>query len=230
MDWLSEPLADAGFVVVAVDHHGNTFVDGYLPEGFARWWERPRDLTFALDEVGRREHIGPVGAAGFSIGGYTAAALLGARVDPSRYAALFSGALAFPPPPEYPNLEHDLRERLSDDDVARWVGEAGADYADDRVLAAFLVCPGVGTLLDEAALLAIEKPVAVRSAGADEITPAEDNADVYARTIPSADGQSVGAAVDHYAFLADNPEFADVREGVAHEAVDFFDTHLRGPA
>lgn len=38
---------------------------------------------------------------------------------------------------------------------------------------------------------------------------------------------SVGSEVDHYAFLADNPEFADVRARVAAEAVAFFDMHLR---
>jgi hypothetical protein len=35
MAWLSKPLAAAGFLVVAFDHHGNNFVDGYLAEGFA---------------------------------------------------------------------------------------------------------------------------------------------------------------------------------------------------
>jgi len=49
MAWLAEPLAEAGFLAVAVDHHGNNYVDGYLPEGFAFWWERPRDLSFVLD-------------------------------------------------------------------------------------------------------------------------------------------------------------------------------------
>lgn len=44
-----------------------------------RWWERPLDATFVLDELGEREEIGVTGAAGFSIGGYTAAALLGAQ-------------------------------------------------------------------------------------------------------------------------------------------------------
>ena len=45
MAWLNEPLAAAGFLAIAVDHHGNNLVDGYLAEGFARWWERARDLS-----------------------------------------------------------------------------------------------------------------------------------------------------------------------------------------
>jgi predicted alpha/beta-fold hydrolase len=136
MAWLSEPLTSAGFLVVAFDHHGNSFVDGHLAEGFARWWERPLDLAFALDRLAERIVLGPVGAAGFSLGGYSAAALLGARVDADLYAALLSGALRVPPPPEYPELEQELRARLSEDDIAAWVADAGRNYSDGRAQAA----------------------------------------------------------------------------------------------
>jgi predicted dienelactone hydrolase len=227
MAWLTEPLAAAGFLVVAVDHHGNNFVDGYLAEGFARWWERPRDLSFVLDRLRDRENVESVGAAGFSMGGYSAAALVGARIAADRYAALVSGAITLEPPPEYPNVAEELRERLSAEDVSTWVDEAGRDYADERVGAAFLVCPAVARLLDENALAAIDRPVAIRWAGADVIEPPDGIAQVYASLIPGADARSAGAEVEHYAFLADNPEFDDVRESVAAEAVAFFDAHLR---
>jgi predicted dienelactone hydrolase len=227
MAWLNEPLAAAGFLAIAVDHHGNNFVDGYLAEGFARWWERARDLSVVLDQVGARERLGPVGAAGFSLGGYAVAALLGARIDASRYEGLFSGAVPAQSPPEYPTLAQELRERLSAADVATWVADAGLDYADDRVLAGFLISPGVGLVLDERSLAAIDKPVAVRWAGADEAAPPPDDARLYADLIPGADGRSVGDEVSHYAFLADNPEFADVRELVAPEALAFFEANLR---
>jgi predicted dienelactone hydrolase len=226
MDWLTEPLAAAGFLAIAVDHHGNNFVDGYLAEGFARFWERPRDLTVVLDQLREREKLGPIGAAGFSIGGYTAAALLGARIDAARYAGLFSGAVPLPPPPEYPTLEEELRARLSDEDVAAWVDEASRDYSDERVVASFLVCPAIARLLDEASLAAMDRPVAVRWADADEIEPPQDTAEVYGGLIPGADARSVGPEVGHYAFVADNADFADVREQVAAEAVAFFDTQL----
>jgi predicted dienelactone hydrolase len=227
MAWLNERLAGAGFLAIAVDHHGNNIVDGYLAEGFACWWERPRDLSFVLDQLGEHERLGPVGAAGFSLGGYTAAALLGARIDASRYEGLFSGTVPAKSPPEYPTLAQELRERLSAAEVARWVADARLDYADDRVLAGFLISPGVGLLLDEESLAAIDKPVAVRWAGADEAAPPPDDARLYADLIPGADGRSVGDEVSHYAFLDDNPEFADVRRLVASEALTFFEANLR---
>ncbi|MFF8943033.1 hypothetical protein ACF1A5_12335 [Streptomyces sp. NPDC014864] len=51
MGWPAGPLRQAGFRVVALDHHGNNFVDGYEPEGFLHVWERPRDVSFALDAL-----------------------------------------------------------------------------------------------------------------------------------------------------------------------------------
>jgi predicted dienelactone hydrolase len=227
MAWLTGPFATAGFLAVAVDHHGNNSVDGYEAEGFARWWERARDLSVVLDRLGAHEDLGPVGAAGFSLGGYTAAALLGARVDAELYAALFAGTIPAVPPPEYPTLVEDLRARLSEDDVADWVADSGHDYSDERVQAAFLVCPAIARMIDRRSLAAIDRPVAIRSAGADDIAPPEDNADVYAQAIPGAELRSVGAEVGHYAFIGSNQEGADLRERVAGEAVDFFEANLR---
>ena len=91
MQWLVEPLVAAGFRVIAVDHHGNNYVDGYEPEGFLFVWERPRDLTFVLDVLANEQPHGPVGAAGFSVGGYPVAALAGARLDPQGVAAALTG-------------------------------------------------------------------------------------------------------------------------------------------
>ena len=230
MEWLTEPLAEAGYLAIAVDHPGNNHVDGYLAEGFARWWERPRDLAVVLDQLREREGIGAAGAAGFSIGGYTAAALLGARIDAARYEALLSGAMLAAPPPEYPTVADELRERLSETEVAAWVADSSLDYSHELVRAGFLVCPGVGRMLDEESLSAVDRPVKVVWAGADDIAPPEDNAELYLSLIPTADGHSAGPLVGHYAFLATNPDGRDVRARVASEAVAFFDAHLGHPA
>ena len=46
--------------------------------------------------------------------------------------------------------------------------------------------------------------------------------------IPDADGRSADGEAGHYAFLADNPDFAEVRQRVAVDAVAFFQSHLVG--
>jgi predicted dienelactone hydrolase len=105
--------------------------------------------------------------------------------------------------------------------------DSGGDYSDERVRAAFLVCPAIARMLDELSLAAIDRPVVIRSAGTDDIAPPEDNADVYAQAIPGAELRSVGDEVGHYAFIGSNPEGAEVRERVAGEAVNFFVANLR---
>jgi len=45
LGWLGRALAARGYVVAAVNHHGNTSREPYLPHGFLLWWERAKDLT-----------------------------------------------------------------------------------------------------------------------------------------------------------------------------------------
>ncbi|MDX3225098.1 hypothetical protein [Streptomyces sp. ME19-01-6] len=62
MEWLVGPLTEAGFRVAAVDHHGNNFVDGYEAEGSCFIWERPRDISFALDALAGEQPLAEKGA------------------------------------------------------------------------------------------------------------------------------------------------------------------------
>ncbi|MFF8602835.1 alpha/beta hydrolase family protein [Streptomyces sp. NPDC015232] len=131
MGWLVRPLREAGFRVVALDHHGNDFVGGYEPEGFLHVWERPRDVSFVLDALAAEEPLGPVGVAGFSLGGYTAAALAGARLDPRLLWAVLTGAVPLPDIPEFPGVLEALRAKRPLDEASRAETEAaGADLSD----------------------------------------------------------------------------------------------------
>ncbi|WP_406272676.1 hypothetical protein OH779_35535 [Actinacidiphila glaucinigra] len=137
--------ARAGLRVLALDHHGNDSVDGYEPEGFLHVWERPRDVSFALDELARERPLGPVGAAGFSLGAHTAVALAGTRLDTDVLWAVLSGDVPLPDIPEFPGVLEAYREKYPDDlSVRRAIDGAGADLSDARVRAVFQVAPGVG--------------------------------------------------------------------------------------
>ena len=224
--WLAAALARAGFLAVAVDHHGNNFIDGYTPEGFVRWWERARDLSFVLDALSASEGLGAIGAAGFSLGGYTVGALMGARVSGDRFQALIRGEIPGPPPPEYPNLPTELRDRLNPSNVPVWAAEARADYADARIRAGFLICPAIGEMLESDSLASISEPVAVRWVERDEIVSDAQSAEPYVRNIPRVSARSLDGGIGHYAFLADNRDFAQLRAEVAAEACAFFDEYL----
>ncbi|MFB6840683.1 alpha/beta hydrolase family protein [Streptomyces sp. NPDC056361] len=227
MGWLVRPLREAGFRVVALDHHGNNYVDGYEPEGFAHVWHRPRDVTFALDALERERPLGPVGAAGFSLGGYTVAALVGARVDPQVLRAVVTGAVPLPDIPEFPGLLDALLKKYPDDDSSRRALEgADADLTDARVRAVFQVAPGVGGFVTASSLATVRVPVEIRWGGADTVNPYDVDIRPYLDHIPTATGRSAGPDVRHDDFFSPDPADPDVRHHVGREAAAFFLHHL----
>jgi len=85
-------LADAGFVVAAINHPGDNAKDSSKKDDLSSYLERPADmvrlLDFVLHDWKDRAVVDPgkIGLFGFSKGGYTALALIGATPDFGRYA------------------------------------------------------------------------------------------------------------------------------------------------
>lgn len=218
--WWASGLCEAGFDVAAIDHHGNTYVDGYVAEAFIWWWDRVLDVSLVIDRLDAR---GPVGVAGFSIGGWTAVTAVGARVVPERFVAMTAEVASAPPTPEFPGLAEELASRYGAADVEQWAELAGQDRRDVRVRAAFLVCPSLGPLVDETSLASINVPVAVRWAAADEIAPPEHNGMRYAELIPGADGDAVGTSESgHYGFVLPDQVDPVARGDVVRDSIAFF--------
>lgn len=228
LDWLAKPLNDMGFLVASVDHPGNSYNDEYLVEGFSFAWERARDISFLLDYL-VAEHdidVNRIGAAGFSFGGYTVAALLGGRIDANIMNAMFRGLIPAPEVPEFPDLVETLRGKYSDTELTSLAESGARSMADTRVRAGVLLAPGIGRLLDSASLQQISAPVLVRWGDDDSNTPPEDNAHLYQDLIPHAHGESLGPDVGHYVFLGDREDPTGVRPHVAVETVSFFTSQL----
>jgi predicted dienelactone hydrolase len=87
LSWLCAGLAAHGYIVASVDHPGNNALEAPTVAGNAVWWLRADDLSRVIDGVsnmprfGTRIDRGRIGAAGFSLGGYTVLAIAGARGD-----------------------------------------------------------------------------------------------------------------------------------------------------
>ncbi|MBR0788273.1 alpha/beta hydrolase [Bradyrhizobium manausense] len=90
----AEALADAGFVVAAINHPGDTYSDSSRRDTLSVWGSRPADmvrlLDFMLKDWKDRAVIDPakVGFFGFSLGGATGFILMGTRPDFARVASL----------------------------------------------------------------------------------------------------------------------------------------------
>ncbi|WP_238539746.1 alpha/beta hydrolase family protein [Corallococcus macrosporus] len=208
LSWFGVYLAAHGFIVVSVDHPGNTYGDT-SPEGYVRAWERPQDFTALLDGFLKDSVWGPrvdprrIGAAGHSMGGYTALALAGARLN----LAPLAGLCTSPETRGHPGCD-ELREvdygRI-DMKVAR------ASYKDSRVRAAFAMAPGMAGTYEARDVADVDVPVALVLAKGDELMPHERNGLHLAKLLPQAKSVVLDDAA-HFTFL---PECAPLGFKVA---------------
>lgn len=252
MAWLGTALARAGYIAVAVDHPGNNALEPYTAEGFILWWERATDLSEVLDGMLADPEFGPkidasrVGAAGFSIGGYTVLALGGARTDVS---------LIFDFCNKQPNstLCHtpEMKDMGTPEQMLAAVRKTSAvslarsdeSYRDPRVHAVFAIAPAPGFTLTPDSLHAMRLPVDIIVGSADPIAQPKDNADFIRAHIRGAK-ETVLPNVAHYTFLdactaagkqrlsvfCTDPQGVDrnaVHQQVGDMAVQFFDRALR---
>ena len=180
MGWLARDLASRGYIVVGVNHPGNNALEPYTPEGFMLWWERARDVSAVIDLTLADAAIGPhvdrdrIGAIGFSLGGYTALLLAGARTDPSLFQRFCASAAAegCADPPEFPSLSSQWAQLLSGSaDVQKRVQEAGGSYRDERIRAAFAIAPALGPALITDSLTRVDVPVEIVAGQDDDIVP-----------------------------------------------------------
>lgn len=210
--WLGEALAARGFIVAAVNHHGNTAAEpAYAVQGFTLWWERALDVSRVIDAMladstfGPRIDAGRIGAAGFSLGGYTMMEIAGGLTDLTAYTAYCRTTPASTmctSPPEFPNLDRAAASMANDPVVQ--ASRAGADdsYRDARVRAVLAIAPALGPAFTATGLRRIAIPVAIAVGDADRIAPSAENAARFARDIRGARIETIPGA-GHYTFLSE---------------------------
>lgn len=212
LSWLAEALAAKGFVVAGVNHHGNTGAEsGYRPAGFVQPWERARDLSVLIDRLAADPVIGPhvdmtrIGAAGFSLGGYTVLALAGARLEVGAWRTRCAATPQAPEcalPPEATFTLADV-DSLARTDSAFRMGMARSERptADARIRAVFAMAPALVPSLDTGSLRAMVVPTRVMLGEADTQVPAAAVGAVLAAYAPQV-VVTTRAGATHYAFLA----------------------------
>ena len=248
LSWAAEALVSRGFIVAAVNHHGNTAAEPTVhPQGFALWWERAVDLKVLIDRLIDDPVLGPhidpsrIGALGFSLGGYTVLSVAGARLDLKQWQALCQTDPTHPScvlPPEA-GFDRATLKALAETDSAykASLARAGNDFADPRIRAVFAIAPVHGPALTEASLASIHVPVAIVVGERDTQARPSDVSAVH-KAIAASSFEKL-AGVGHYTFLAPCTRFgrwfagplcedpsgtdrARVHQRVGNRAVEFF--------
>lgn len=213
--WLGIALAQSGFVIVAVDHPGNNGMDPMTVEGATLFAERADDLRLALDAALADPSIGAhmderrIGVAGFSIGGWTSAVIVGARPDLNRWIDFCSGHPqdgVCKPQKELDLSAVDRRAVLARPDLARYGAHEGDSRRDPRVRAAFLLAPALGYGVDAKSLGTIRVPFYVVAGAADGIATPATNAEMFAKGVRGAKLEIL-PKVTHYDFLSPCTDF-----------------------
>ena len=252
MMWLARRLAAEGYIVAAVDHHGNTAAEAKPdPRGFRLPWERARDLSAVLDQLLEHPEFGPmidparIGAAGFSLGGYTVIALAGGRTSLEQFSGFCASAVreaTCDPQTEYPEAEADFNRMLAADPALQAaVQQDGADYGDPRISSFAALAPALGQAFTRESLSGLNAPVLIIGGDSDNVAPWANNAGALAGLIPgAAEAQLPGAT--HYVFLNEctsrgrrfvpvckDPESLDrsaLHDDAARKIIDHFNTTL----
>lgn len=236
--WLVHPLVKKGYVVVGVDHFGNTWYNK-LPEHFLAFWHRPQDVSYVLDHLATHTEFSllidesRIGFFGYSLGGLTGIWLMGGQ-------AL---KLQKPTPEETKSKEFPVKISQRVIDSIDWQ-EAKELYFDERIKASFLIAPAFGQLFSPENLKRINVPTFIVSGTDDMLVPPAPNALYYANNIPHAKYDRIERA-GHYVFLreinpkayrklpsylhqdAEGVDREKVHKEVSEMAISFFDQHLK---
>jgi predicted dienelactone hydrolase len=216
------------------------------------WWERATDLTRVLDRLHSDPQFGSlvdasrVGAAGFSLGGYSVAAMAGARTSLAQWETFCRSVrrdATCDAQPEFPEAMAEFDTIGNRSDVQESMCRHGDSFHDRRFKAIFAMAPVVTWLTDDS-LEQVTVPVRVVVGSEDLTAPQETNAKRIAAHVPGAQ-LSVLANVGHYTFLAECADLGvkelphlcheqpgvdrgAIHRAVASDAVAFFNEAL-GP-
>jgi predicted dienelactone hydrolase len=211
LSWLAEQLVGRGFLVAAVSHHGNTAAERrQWPAGFVLPGERVRDLSLLLDrlldhqELGQRIDPDRIGAAGFSLGGYTALALTGANIPFEQWRLRCQPVSEDPfcrlPPEAGFSLSEVRSAARSDSSFRAGIKRSVQPVIDERIRAIYAIAPALIPLMEDPPDGNHRLPIRVILADSDEQVPRESTEAAVRRLFPQAAVAIVSAG--HYTFLA----------------------------
>lgn len=202
--WLACELASSGYIVAAVDHYGNT-VDHKIPENFVTVWDRPMDMSYALDELlnTSRFHASidttKIGMAGFSLGGYTTIALAGGQLNYDllkEFSHTDEGQIEFTLP-ELGDVSALITPQIIEQGNTQY-----KNLKDHRMAAFVAMAPAIGQGFNDRSQIAqINNKILIIGAQEDQRTPVATNAKHYHSLVEGSIYHELTGQVGHYIFM-----------------------------
>lgn len=202
--WLGDGLAAAGFVVVGVNHYGESSIYGentQNPQSTAFTWQRAQDISALLTRLAgeqifqRAVNWSDVVAIGHSAGGQTTAMLAGATFDLRRIGPYCNSA----------NAKADLGcnySRQSANAPDQFVALFDAGYQDTRVKKIVLLDPALGAVVRQDSLRGIVLPSLIVGAVHNDFLPWENHGANYAAGIAGVQTILLNGDEGHFIFIA----------------------------
>jgi len=191
-----------------------------------------------------------IGAAGFSLGGYTVITIAGGRFNAHQFDSFCGSSqrdFTCEPQPEFPDAPKIFAQLTQSDPMVKdSLSHSHDSFRDPRFKRVFAISPALGSGFTAADLAEITVPVSIVVGAGDKVAPPRTNAERYARYVKGAKLTILPGEIGHYAFLAEcnthgkaildicrdasSVDRAKVHEQVAQMAYEFFETGLRKPA
>jgi predicted dienelactone hydrolase len=206
--WFGTTLAAHGYIVAGVNHPGNNAAEAYTVERFSTWWERARDLSEVIEALLKDSTFGGridairIGAAGFSLGGYTMIEIAGGITDPAAFIDFCASPKAdgiCNSPPEFPTLIEDFQTLAMEH--PEFLRHATDSYRDARVRSVFAMAPALGPAFRPASLRKMTIPVEIVAGEGDTNVPISSSARYFAANISGSKLVIYPGVVGHYVFL-----------------------------
>ncbi|MEE9364243.1 MAG: hypothetical protein V3U92_16710 [Cellulophaga sp.] len=210
LTWFIERMVKEGFIVVSLDHYGNSTFNK-IPREFVKWWERAIDVQFVLTQVLNENEIGTkidtsrIGGVGFSLGGYTNIALAGGYVD--RTIRENENTEDREMPAEFPKTD-EIIDFENDSLIVSSYKKYKSLVKDDRIKAFFVMAPAIGFgFHSKEQTDKITAPIFIIAGKGDLVAPVKNNAEKYHSLIKTSKIYLFDKNVEHYVFLNESTDF-----------------------
>jgi predicted dienelactone hydrolase len=201
--WLAYPLAAQGWIVVGLNHFGESWRYGQKnidPSSVTRFWQRTEDVSFVIDSLdtflpkGLTTSKANIVVVGHSSGGYTAAALAGVTLDikqmhdycASKHAKADLGC-------SYGKKENPKQPKSVNRNVNSGL--------DNRVTGIVMLDPALGPAATATSLNNVNVPTLVIGSQNNDFLPFEYHAKYYAHNIPNAKLVALNGGEGHFVYI-----------------------------